>query len=665
MKTRISTDLMGFVEALRRGDKILCAGNKWWVEGSFKAFFRRIMQNETNHLISLAESFEKTLDEVEKIPIQYTLGDGTALQAFDVDLYIEAARLIIRNLTPFRSSEAIRAKNQLSFKLISLRYRLEEVNGGIDVYPIQASFVNILKRLVYKWKLDHAIIADDEKEVNARELLEIQVTSQYPEFIQLLLHDEEIRESYMLWMVRDKNKARSFIEYPALTRKLIDCNLNGRIGRMGGEGLKIIKETFSDVASIQKVVTLPFDGIDVNILDETREIVFAGNYRLTVGEVLKIFEDKTYRVGNLEYLAHGITNWNVHKWGIWDNDLGDYKIIDLKHIQWWQQLPLFEILSQEDLFKRYGKRLDGTAWCVAATATRGSRTLDYENTHAFLEVAIPWGDGRYAVYDFGKFAIRFPSSFADALSMFCDNLHATVAYPDENVFYSQRQIAHHAYVINPEQGQKMMEMFKEDMLKAQKKNFIYQIESENCAKWVHKILESVVGFGVVPDMFRMHLLDTEPFGPTSSIFKLIKRLPESLQTPVMAYCHIPMGATKETFIIENGRCVRKSLMQHSFFETGIVYLPALLHKKKEDGFLEGLSALKEVLHHRVQLAHVRAVHLLGKTTGMFYASFKQVTKLVRFFLLSVMASASASASELKWKMRDKEFALLFLDPILS
>ncbi|MEM1283657.1 MAG: hypothetical protein AAGG81_08910, partial [Chlamydiota bacterium] len=90
-------------------------------------------------------------------------------------------------------------------------------------------------------------------------------------------------------------------------------------------------------------------------------------------------------------------------------------------------------------------------------------------------------------------------------------------------------------------------------------------------------------------------LDTEPQGPVASIFNCIKKLPECMQTRVLTFCHFFLGASKQTWIIENGMVVCKSLTRHEFWKNGVVYLPALLHKKVEKNLLKGPKKVAEII----------------------------------------------------------------------
>ncbi|MEM1282019.1 MAG: hypothetical protein AAGG81_00540, partial [Chlamydiota bacterium] len=402
-------------------------------------------------LLGLIHEMEQLLDSSEGQPVQFK---QTPSSQFEILALAEGAQLLRNKAKSLVNREYIPQIQQFLFKSVSIQYRLEAVNGGKDPITVQSAQVNILKSLAKKWKEEQALL--ENKALTENEIYQLQVTSQYPEFVELVRQNGELIGKFFRWVIRDKNEAKVFIEYPALCEKIIASNLSSRIGRINSKDLKVKKVTNSECGTY-KIVTLPFEGIDRNILDGDAIVTFRGNYKMSISDVFKVFEDKDLRIGNLEYLALGITNWNCHKWGFWSADKNAFETIDLNHRQWWQQLPVFEVISRESAQQRYRQSLDGQSWCLATSATRGSASLDYENTHAFLEVAVPFGDGRYAIYDFGKFAKKFPATFFEGVSIFCHNLLATVSYPDGNVFYSHRQQTFHAFVVDECQGKAAME----------------------------------------------------------------------------------------------------------------------------------------------------------------------------------------------------------------
>lgn len=583
-----------------------------------KNILSKFFNLENNLLLNSAKEIEKILDLVEEEPIVFRNENQNLFSEL-----LEKCNFLTKKLRLLTSVEANNLRKKITYKLLSLKYRLEEKNGGIDPVTVQQSLVNILKKVVLDWKSVHPFQKGDEC-ISERDLLQIITTSQYPEFVYLLIEDKILRDNFMIWTFQDGNSPKVFIEYPSLQEKLRICLLSNRIGKINNQFLKIrkVEKFYKGEFFYEKIVTLPFEGLEINILNPKQKVTFKGHLTLTMEEIFEVFKNKNFRVGNLEFLSQGICNWNVHKWGFWDALEKEYSVINLHQNNWWKQLPVIEIISREEASKRYEQNLDGKNWCVAATATRSSPTLDYENTHAFLEIAIPTIHG-YCIYDFGKFATFFPTTFFEGLSVFCQNLHAAVAYPDENIFYSHRQQTYHGFVINEEQGLKLMDAIKYDVIKSNQKNFVYQIESDNCAKWVHFHLVDLLGAENVPDMFRMHLLDTEPTSFVSSIFKLIKKMPKSLQTRVMTICHLPLGAAKKTWIFEGGKKVCKSLTRHEFWQTGVVYLPALLHKKKEQGLLNAINIV-----NRVVFSHffkISKIIMTIKPSEMFKSS-KKATK---------------------------------------
>jgi hypothetical protein len=258
-------------------------------------------------------------------------------------------------------------------------------------------------------------------------------------------------------------------------------------------------------------------------------------------------------------------------------------------------MPVFERLTKHEVEVRYGRRLDDTQWMVAACASRGTMTLDYNSSHAFLEVAIPRSKNDYTIYSFGKFATYFPGTALDHIFFFSTTEYATVGSPDENEFYTHRQLANFAFAVNPEEGFRLMDAIRRDIQLSRERNFVYQIESENCAKWVYEKLIEVLGAPRVPNLFVMPLLESEPSGAVGHVFRFIKNMPEAVHIPILTFLHKPLGAHKGVWVKENGIAVHKSLDKHEFWKTGHVYMPALLHQQKALEQIHGYIPSKDLV----------------------------------------------------------------------
>lgn len=612
-----------FIETIEAGTSIEVSNFKDWSKESnwihiLRKWFNLHLRIKKNNLNNLRKSF----DELEKKPIQFAKKEENEL-LYNLEM---AERLAHAYQEDANLKEEIA---QLKQRMVALEYRLEKVNGGLDPETPTKTQLEDLKKLANQWKKRQLIFINDD--LNQTELETLRQAAQFPAFITVLHLSAAIQDDFFQWILRDQMSCIPFIEFPALINTLSKSHLDGRLACQGCDLLKIKKENIGG-GGIQKIVTLPFEGRDINILDENLMVTFQGHLKMRIKEVFEVFKSKELVAGDLEFMREGIINWNIHQLGYWDNETKGYKQINVDQAKWWWQLPSFEVLSLEQAKERYGQQLDGILWSASASATRGVPSLTYEKTHAFMELAIPLSKQSYAVFDFGKLAYRYPGTIWELMEMFCKNVHATVAYPDDNVYYSQRQHALHAFTLTPDQGESLMELIKEDIKKSRTYNFIYQIESENCAKWVQTKLEAILGEDQVPNLYRMQLLDTEPEGPVSHLFRFIKSLPENWQVPFITRLHLILGASRQTWIEENGQLVAKSLQRHSFWDTGEIYLPAFMHDQLLKGsikcdpgmnmpsFFVGLLAEKYKCRLSIRLAHHQAASCLIKEATPFISA---------------------------------------------
>lgn len=514
----------------------------------FQNFKNLFSPDKTNPLI-------EQLDNAEKLPVFY--------ESDKKDMRFAHILSLAKN--------ALEDNELLQQRRVALLYRLESANGGIDPAALDQEAVDFLYLQAVNWKRSHPLFG--KAILSAAELMHIKKAAQYPEFINLLKKFQGLKIKFLNWILQDGNEVIPFIEFPSACERIVEAKLSGRISRHGSSALRILKEGRA------KVLCLPFEGIYQSILDEDLKITFRGNYTLSLKEIFHVFSEKEVAVGNLEFMCEGIVNWNIHNLGYWNADLNRYITVDVNQNMWWEQMPILETLNRRQLVKRFGVDVKFHGWIAAAVATRANPDLDFDATHAFLEVAIPYQEGTYNIYDFGKLATEYPSNLIERLMMLTKTVHAAVAYPDDSIFYTTRQRGFEPFLLNSRQGKSLMNLIRSDIRIAKDNNLIYQIESENCAKWVHLMLSKVLEEKNVPDLFRMQLLDTHAKGVVAYIFSWIKKLPKEWQVPVLTFLHLPLGAYRTIWVEEQGEKVAKSLSRHSFFETGQIFLPALLIQK--------------------------------------------------------------------------------------
>jgi hypothetical protein len=588
---KLNNTVYDFINEIKMdSDVLLTSKDCWYYKSNFYLLYSKFFDSKDVELISLGEAFILALNKQEKIPVKFLKYSGlAALQSSDHGAYYRAAKYIAAQLSRSPSIHVNQLAKRLKRGIVGLAYRIEKINGGLNPEEIDLHCIARLEEAAFLWKQNQKLFW--EKKLTEEDCAQLIHTSRYPEFVKILMEDTILLHQFFTWIIRDELSVPVFIEFPATQERIVESALNGRISRMGKDMLKIQKEietTAAESEIIRKIISLPFEGKQTCILDESKEIEFEGEYRLTIKQILKIFENKYYQIGDLELFPRGIVNWNCHRMGWWDAKNKEYQLINLNDPLWWQELPLFELLDNEKAKKLYGDSLGDKNWVLTAKAARENINLSYEKTHAYLEIAIPNSSGKYEVYEFGKFAINFPANFWQTLKMFGLIAVATVAYPDENVYNTQRQHVGYSFEVSPEIGLKCMGMIKNDILRARDGQFVFQIEAENCGKWIQNLLEELLGDDQVPNLYRIPLIDSEPEGIMRSIFGLIKKLPAYFHSQAVALIHYPLLPWQGRWVIDkNGQKVWTSLASSSFWQDSIIYLPSWLHKQQEEQIQKG------------------------------------------------------------------------------
>lgn len=661
MTTHLEKSFGQFIEAVEQQSLVtLYPSGEWEVQNGWLSRVRRFFGGENRQWVALAENFVVMLDQLEKNPIRFAVSSTQSVQQkVDFYHYLRAAHAIENRLLALNSEKAQQVLHRLQQRVAALSYRLESVNGGLDKTDVRSNAIlKSLNKLANSWKQEQASF--EQSCSMSLENQALQSVCRYPKFVSLLFTDTRLRDAFFDWVVRDHLAVDIFVEFPALQEKITKSSLQSRIGRLGGTALKLRKKTTLGEAGEEwqeKSVTLLMEGREVSLLDERLEVTFRGNYKLTVGQIFETFSRKFKEVGNLEFFSEGVTNWNTHKLGWWDEDRKEHKAIDITHEHWWKQLPHLETIGAKEAYERYGVFLDGVHWVVAAYATRGSRTLDFENTHAFFEIAIPKSQNEYQIFHFGKLGIYFPTNFIENISCLCEIMEATVAYPDENIFYTSRQHTLYPFALTAAQGQKLMKLIRDDIQKSRAGDFVYQIESENCAKWTHEKLVDVLGEERVPNLYRMSLLDTEPTGFVGKVFNFVKSLPRTIQAKALTRLHLPFGAWRGKWIFTKGQKIWVSVMSHEFWHTAEIYLPAMLHAQRESGVLAlafvGVSAAASWWHHtrakpQPKLPTVAIPHTRKSFKSYWLSDFAWLQTSVQNFRSAARSFAGISYDRALW-----------------
>ncbi len=597
----IENSFTEFNLAIKQGKSVvLKETGVWYCEGAYSRIIRRIFRLEDQRVALVAKVFNKTLDKLEKIPVKFNAGNGSAApeQTQKFQQYIETAKTIAEMLESHKKNRNCRLEKRfLDQKKVAMQYRIESINGGLDTLAspeLQAP----IQDLARKWKNSKEQSFFNDKELTPSDLHKIAQTCAYPDFAKLIVADKYLQDAFFKWTLRENNDVRPFVEFPATYTRLKTAYMAGRIGRCGAHLLSVDKIVCAD-GKEEKQIRLTFEGKKISILDESQEVTLKGNYKLTVKKIIDVFKSKNDEIGNLEYFPElGVTNWNAHELGWWNPEKKDFERIDLTKDDWWKDLPIFERATREQVEKRYSSskfpfKLEPNQWAAAAKSSRETPTLDFDRSHGYFEFCVPQSDGTYLIFNFGKFAANFPKNFFEKILFLTATAKGKFSYPDENLFYSHRQHASVPFAFSKEKGLELMKIVKEELLKARNGSVVFQFAWENCAYWPQTLLETLLGKekdgGRVPDLYHMDLLKAEPSnGFLRKMVNLINKTPKSWRPKLMTGVHTILGSWRKYHYIENGQRKWKSLAATDFPKCLQHYQPSLTHKNIEAGKLQGV-----------------------------------------------------------------------------
>ena len=569
---RIESTLPEFIQALEQDKAVVCKNGMWYVEGRTMHIIRILLRTDHRRLESVARTFNSWLDKLEKTPVKFDEENPVNFQN-----YIRAGEVLAK-----------RVKSPLlSRRVVALKYRIENVHGGLDRLRVaDNSFMKQVEKVAEQWMEKQKLYPSTELTKFERKLSK---TCEYPEFAKLLVDDTTLQDAFFKWALRDNNKIRPFVEFPITAERVKNAYLASRIGRWSGKALKITKDHVKDFQLPFEILTEgTLQTKNISILDEKKRLTFKGGYRITIKKVLDYFKNKNAEVGRFEYFKErGITNWNTLELGWWNSKKKTYERIDLERPQWWKKMPTLEILTKDEVKKRYDiDEIEEGKWVTLVQATRQSLKMDVEDSHGFIGVLMPNDDKTYTLYEFGKFAKKFPTTQWEKIKFVADTVESGIEYPDEDGFYTHRQKAAAPYVITPEKGEELMDLIRKDLSKAREGNLVFQLSYENCAYWPQTLLEKLLGEDM-PNLFKLYVLYTEP-KYLGVIFKLIGKLPKKIQPFFLRFLEYLMEWFRGRWVVEDGKRVFKSTTNSDFHKDYHAYIPGYLHEQIEKGKIKGV-----------------------------------------------------------------------------
>lgn len=347
--------------------------------------------------------------------------------------------------------------------------------------------------------------------------IKIERAACYPEFMASLKNNWILRDAFCKWLRASphgsKDAVDTFIQAPYIQTLMSKSFLDKRVQRIANDGLRFIQKE-----GRRKEVQLLIHGQyqSISYLDG---IVKTGDATTrTVKSLFQQFQSVKEQNIDLEFLETGIEE-------------GDFQLkkFDFTQEKWWEKLPVIEIQSKEAVQKRFpNEKIDGTQpLLVLHSTTKNPKVLAPLDTHSFIDIYIPQGDGTFNVISPGKYADSYVPSFkekgfslftiVDRIKNLVDNFRfafssrqGTYVLADSNNYMTHR---HHKEVCLPplskDQFETTMQFVKEQFINAREGRMLFQMQGNNCATTIEELLKRLdPNLNFSP--YRAHILETKP-----------------------------------------------------------------------------------------------------------------------------------------------------------
>ena len=442
--------------------------------------------------------------------------------------HLKAAKTV-KNILKLSHSPKVREPLiDLKIRTLSLKYRLGSCYS--DKYAKQltanAQLYEELKPLAEDWKKTQIVYKTQA--LTSKQNQQLEILTQYPGFATLARDNAILRKKFFAWALLEGNNVDVFVQFSKTVDKIIDVGLSKRIGRYGGQDLQIEEVEINN--KLYKDLTLPFEFKRESILDETHTVTLVNNYKLSIQDIFKIFEDRAFRAGNVEYFGNGkgISNWNVNEWGAYHPAKNDYERIDVNDPEGLKKVPFSEIITEEEAKARFvdehGKKLvfEPADWIFTIVAKNEHMDARLTGAHTMLCIAVPLENGTRGLCYISKFLWDFPVFEKEKIKYIrigFDTLRAALQMPDENFYQIGRDSVEISYRATEGQARKILKSIAKDKSNSEKGSFHFQIFISNCTHWVFEKLRTLIPATEGHKIAAMHIWDTKPQG-LSLIYKL-------------------------------------------------------------------------------------------------------------------------------------------------
>lgn len=537
----------------------------WWHDNWLMRLIRWIIPPlEDLRLINISRQFEKVLDRLEAIPVQFDVKANLHREfsaKYLPDMFAEAGQLIAKcMILKCRSLFARQQMYRLLGRVIALEYRcrLKHIKNE---YSKEKEYYEKLHQYALEWRKNEVSrdgFPEDFSEKKLSYLKEACKFKIYAKFLTMADNFEE-RRKFFSWTLRNKIPPQALIEFPSMRD---DMHLMyPRFGRLNNSVLPIDKndevslkharenEINPDHVQLLRIKHVKYEpseaeckddyyqkelqvlvkGEDershwVTFLDRNKQVRLKHNKVLavyTVRQILDMFARKNERDGDLEVAPDGITNWCCTEMApviphVTDDGTIIREIVRIElnksGEEFLKQLPTPKYRVFEKHKHQYIKQETGhvNANHYFGMVYNRKRKEDLREglsptgTHAYVryDTKVVVNDIDYIRhYPFGKTMSEYPNTSLGMLKAFLfPQPNGRIIHMDVSQFETNRQFLSDFYPANKEEAEDRMSFVK-DKIQLGWDNHLNYWMNESCASFGLDVVEPLDKTKSIRDKF--------------------------------------------------------------------------------------------------------------------------------------------------------------------
>lgn len=518
-------------------------------------------------------------------------------------VYMEFGSWLQRDLQSFRTtSKQFNSEfSEFERNFIAFQYSFGSLNGGIDSLPNpHPDILTKLKQMALEWKQNDPLAI--ESELNQLEIQQLEEAAKYPIWFQLIENNQELREDFFKWAIRDYNPVEVFIKNPNTHKWLKHGYLSGILGRIrkpNQEEILQYKEITTKIEGIKKrVLTLPiyhgkYNEYDpnkqkyINILDPNSNVTFErGGYTLTLQEMWEELHTKRYKESRINFSAQGgLINFHPVD-GVWNATNQAFEPLNINEGEWLDNIPAADIIDHATLEKQYGDKIKDLNRFFKVMATREAKNMNAFRAHGLWQIYTKLDNGKWKVVDIGLYPDDYPMTTWDGIKFFCNTNPRIFVMMDQNGSYSHRQTAAIPFFPDKEHMDEFLRQIHKIMIT--KKPF--QFAGANCSMPVQKVTHKV--FPETPNLFRFPISKARTgVAWLDAYLAFLDKCPEFIRNLGIRLMQYLLGSFRGLYFEVNGKkkwySVKEFYVKHSdmyMFHPSYLHVQIERDKKNGEGY---------------------------------------------------------------------------------